>query len=147
MEIVVFTGIPASGKSTFFKQNFYNTHIRINLDMLRTRRREDIFIEACLKAKQSFVIDNTNTTVEERKKYIEISQKAGIPLIGYCFETSFQDAVSRNEGRTGKERIPVPAIAAAKKRLVVPSYEEGFDLLYHVEVQDNGVFKVEKVPK
>jgi predicted kinase len=143
MEIIVFIGIPASGKSTFYRQNFFTTHMRINLDMLRTRKREDIFIEACLKARQPFVIDNTNTTEGERKKYVDIAKQAGIPVIGYYFETTLQDAIKRNQGRTGKGRIPTAAIAAANKRLVAPTYEEGFDMLYIVKVADNGAFLVD----
>ncbi len=60
MEAVVFTGIQAAGKSTFFKAHFVDTHIRINLDMLRTRHREKLLIAACLQAKQRFVVENTN---------------------------------------------------------------------------------------
>jgi predicted kinase len=145
MEIILFTGIPASGKSAFYKQNFYNTHMRINLDMLRTRKREDIFIEACLKAKQSFVVDNTNTTLEERKKYIDIAKQAGVPVIGYYFAASLQDAIKRNEGRTGKAKIPGAAVAAANKRLVEPSYAEGFDKLYCVKVQADFTFLVKEI--
>jgi predicted kinase len=40
MEAVIFVGIQASGKSTFYCQRFFATHMRISLDMLRTRRRE-----------------------------------------------------------------------------------------------------------
>ena len=37
MEAVIFTGIQASGKSTFFKERFFDTHVRINLDMLDSK--------------------------------------------------------------------------------------------------------------
>ena len=60
MEAVILIGIQATGKSTFYKEYFYDTHVRINLDMLKTRRREDILLQACIQAKQSFVVDNTN---------------------------------------------------------------------------------------
>ncbi|QDU55829.1 hypothetical protein Pan181_20260 [Aeoliella mucimassa] len=40
MEVVVFIGLQASGKSTFYKQRFVDTHMRLNLDMLRTRYRD-----------------------------------------------------------------------------------------------------------
>jgi len=39
MEAIIFIGIQATGKSTFYKDNFFKTHIRINLDMLKTRKR------------------------------------------------------------------------------------------------------------
>ncbi len=44
MEAVIFIGIQATGKSIFYKDRFFKTHIRINLDMLRTMNREALFI-------------------------------------------------------------------------------------------------------
>ncbi|MBN1315005.1 MAG: hypothetical protein JXA42_06040 [Anaerolineales bacterium] len=37
MQAVIFIGIQATGKSTFFKERFFNTHVRISLDLLKTR--------------------------------------------------------------------------------------------------------------
>lgn len=34
MQAVIFTGLQASGKSAFYRERFFNTHIRINLDIL-----------------------------------------------------------------------------------------------------------------
>ena len=36
MEAVLFVGLQASGKSTFYRERFFRTHVRINLDMLKT---------------------------------------------------------------------------------------------------------------
>jgi predicted kinase len=36
MEAIILIGIQASGKSTFFQQQFFATHVRINLDSLKT---------------------------------------------------------------------------------------------------------------
>ena len=66
MEAVLFIGIPGSGKSSFFKERFFSTHVRISLDLLRTRHREELLLEACLGTEQRFVIDNTNPTTSER---------------------------------------------------------------------------------
>ena len=65
-EAIIFIGLQASGKSSFYHAKFSHSHMRLNLDMLRTRNREKILLEACLRAKQSFVIDNTNSTLTER---------------------------------------------------------------------------------
>jgi predicted kinase len=59
MEAVIFIGIQGSGKSSFFRERFFDSHVRINLDMLRTRRREELLVSACLQGGQPFVIDNT----------------------------------------------------------------------------------------
>ena len=60
MECVIFIGLQASGKSSFCIEYFSTTHIRLNMDMLNTRYRENILLNACANAKQSVVIDNTN---------------------------------------------------------------------------------------
>src|ERR1700732_3621890 len=60
MEAIIFIGIQGAGKSTFYRERFFDTHVRINLDMLRTRKREEQLLAACLDAGQSFVVDNTN---------------------------------------------------------------------------------------
>ena len=70
MQAIIFIGIQGTGKSTFYREYFLDTHIRINLDMLKTRYREKIIFQACLESKQKLVVDNTNPTVEDRKKYI-----------------------------------------------------------------------------
>ncbi len=45
MEEVIFCGIQASGKTTFYRERFFDTHVRISLDLLRTRRREQLLLE------------------------------------------------------------------------------------------------------
>ncbi len=76
MEMILFIGGQAAGKSTFYQQCFRETHLRINLDMLRTRQREAILLEACLRMKQAFVVDNTNPTPEDRQRYIPLARAA-----------------------------------------------------------------------
>jgi len=54
VEAIIFIGVQGSGKSTFYRQRFLETHVRISLDMLRTRQREQLFFTTCLEAKQPF---------------------------------------------------------------------------------------------
>lgn len=143
MEMILFTGIQAAGKSEFYKQNFYKTHIRINLDMLKTRNREKILMTACLEAKQPFVVDNTNPTMKERNAYIRLAKEYGFTVTGYYFRSEINGAITRNESRTGKEKVPVPAILGTYKRLELPDYTEGFDRLYYVSPQPDFHFLVE----
>ena len=82
MEAIIFTGLQASGKSTFFQQRFFNTHVRINLDMLRSRNREKQLMQVCIQTQQPFVVDNTNPTREDRHKYIEAAKAAGAVSVG-----------------------------------------------------------------
>ncbi len=137
MELVIFIGIQATGKSTFYLQNFYRTHVRLNLDMLRTRRREGILFEACLKGKAKCVIDNTNVTREDRTRYIGPALAHGFTIKGYYFRSKLEDALARNALRSGKEEIPEAGVRATYSKLEIPTYDEGFHHLYYVKIEDD----------
>ncbi|UQZ32836.1 kinase [Paenibacillus sp. PK3_47] len=132
MECVIFIGIQASGKSTFYKERFFKTHMRINLDMLKTRHRENVFMEASFQTSLPFVIDNTNPTIEDRKKYIDLAEKYKYKVVGYYFEPDYDLSYARNEERQGKEKVAEVGIRSTLKKLQRPSYEEGFAELYLV---------------
>ncbi len=140
MNMIIFIGIPASGKSEFYKRRFYDTHVRVNLDMLKTRNRESILINACFAAKQPFVVDNTNVTKESRGKYINAAKERDFEIVGYYFNSSIEASITRNEKRAGKKRIPVEAILSASKKLELPSTTEGFNKLYYVYIQNDEFF-------
>ena len=144
MVAVIFIGIQGSGKSSFFRERFFDTHVRINLDMLRTRHREELLLAACLAAGQSFVIDNTNPLLSDRARYVERARAAGFRTVAYFFESSLREAMARNNMRTGKQKVPAPAVTAAFKKIVRPSLDEGFDEIYTVKVVADGGFVVAK---
>jgi predicted kinase len=144
MEAVIFVGVQGSGKSTFYRERFLDTHVRINLDMLRTRHREQLLLAACLAGKQAFVIDNTNPLPSDRARYIGPAREAGFRVVAYFFETPLTDAIRRNSERAGKQRIPVPAIAGTLRKLRAPTVEEGFDEVYWVTIAPEGGFVVSK---
>ncbi len=139
MEAIVLIGLQASGKSTFYRERFFNTHIRINLDMLKTRHREKQLIETCLQTKQPFVIDNTNPTKAERRKYIEAAKNAGFRVVGYYFQSQVEECERRNESRPGRRQVPLAGVLGTYKRLEIPTVDEGFDELSYVKIgMDNG---------
>lgn len=132
MEAIIFIGIQGAGKSTFYQKNFQNTHIRINLDMLKTRHREQIFLKACLEAKQSFVIDNTNPIPADRTRYIIPAKANRFQVVAYYFDTNLEKCKQQNSQRFGKEVVPLVGLLATYKKLTLPSWEEGFDKIYSV---------------
>ncbi len=142
MEAVLFIGIPATGKSTFFKARFVDSHIRINLDMLRTRHRERLLVDACLEAKQSFVVDNTNPSRGDRARYVGPAKDAGFQVIGYYFRSVISESSARNMTREGSARVPDEALRGIAGKLEQPEYDEGFDALYYVRIED-GEFSVQ----
>ncbi|MDR0785565.1 MAG: AAA family ATPase [Treponema sp.] len=140
MEAVILIGIQASGKSTFYKEKFFNTHLRISNDLLKTKNREELLLEYCKKTKMSFVIDNTNVTKEIRKKYINILNDIKIPIIGYYFRTNLEQSLQWNNKRIGKENIPSVGILGTYNQLEIPSIDEGFTELFYVDTVDNSFF-------
>ncbi|MDR3012101.1 MAG: ATP-binding protein, partial [Chitinispirillales bacterium] len=97
-------------------------------------------IEACLKAKQPLVIDNTNPTVNDRRKYIDMAKNGGFRVIGCYFESDVDAALARNEKRVGKENLPAVAIKSTYSKLESPTFIEGFDELFYVSIDMNGDF-------
>ena len=140
MEAVIFCGVQATGKSTFFRERFFDTHVRINLDMLRTRHREALFLRACVEAKQPFVVDNTNPTAAERATYIAAALAGGFRVVGYYFACVLDAALERNDRRPLHQRVPRAGILGTYKRLELPSPAEGFDELNYVKWPQTGGF-------
>ena len=138
MQLLLFCGVQASGKSSYYKAHFADTHIRLNLDMLRTRHREALLFHACLQAKQPCVIDNTNPTAAARAKYLT-------PALAYYFETPLADALARNATRSGKARIPERGIIATYKQLEPPTLAEGFTAIYRVRLDPQHGYLTEKI--
>lgn len=145
MEAIIFCGIQASGKTTFYLQNFLHTHVRISMDLLRTRHREKKFLELCLQTGQRFVADNTNPSAEERSRYIQPALAAKFIIKGYFFESTVGDAIRRNAGRSGKARIPEKGVGGTFKRLEIPKISEGFHTLYKVRIRPDYMFQVQEI--
>ena len=144
MEMILFIGIPGSGKSRFFLEHFYDTHVRINMDMLRTRHRESLLFAACIEGKQRFVVDNTNMSSGERLRYISPAKAAGFRIVGYYFSSRVSEALERNAGRRGERRIPDKAVLGMAGRLEIPKMSEGFDELRYVRIDGERGFVVEE---
>jgi len=146
VEAILLIGIPGSGKSSFYKERFYGTHLRINRDMLKTRQRERALIEMRLKIKQRFVLDNVNATRGDRNEVIAAAHVARFRVIGYLFQVSTRVAVARNRERSGKAQIPLVGIFGAYKRLEPPSHAEGFDELFVVTIGPDRNFVINSAP-
>jgi predicted kinase len=145
MEAVIFCGPQASGKSSFYQKRFFATHVRINLDMLRTRRREELLLQACLAGGQRFVVDNTNPRRDDRARYMARAKAAHFTLTGYFFAETLPDCLERNATRTGKARIPEKGVAITFARLEPLGRDEGFDRLFTVRLRGGGFLIEEKM--
>lgn len=137
MQMILFCGIQATGKSTYYKERFFKTHVHISMDVLNTRNKEQKFIDTCFACQMPFVVDNTNPTVEERAKYIAQAKANKYQVVGYYFQSKVHEALARNNARTGKELIPESGVRGTFSRLVLPNFAEGFDELYYVSIGQN----------
>jgi predicted kinase len=143
MEAVILCGVQGSGKTTLYRDRFLATHVRVSMDLLRTRHREAAFVALCLDTRQRFVVDNTNATAAERRRYIHPARAAGFRVIGYLVEVEAAEALARNAERTGRARVPPSGLVGTARRLVRPTPEEGFDELWHATAAPGGGWRVE----
>ena len=141
---MILIGIQASGKTTFYRERFFDTHVRISMDLLRTRRREALLLQACLQGGQRFVIDNTNVTRADRARYLEPARQFRFRAVGYFFEPDSRGAFARNRQRTGTSHVHPAGLFGTLKRLERPSLAEGFSALYRVTIPEPGAFAVEE---
>jgi predicted kinase len=140
MEAVLLIGIQGAGKSTFYRERFFDTHVRVSLDLLKTRRRERALLEACLATGQPLVVDNTNVTAAERARYVAPSKAAGFRVVGYFFVPDPKGSWERNSRREGRRRVPPAGLFGTLKRLEPPRAAEGFDGLFTVSLSPAGEF-------
>jgi predicted kinase len=138
VEAVIFIGLQGAGKSTFYKERFFATHVRINLDMLRTRHRERRILQACIETGQACVVDNTNPTPAEREVYLRPTKEAGFRVKGYYFQSRIEDCKRRNIMRPTAQQVPIEGILGTASRMILPTRQEGFDDLFYVRIDDGG---------
>jgi predicted kinase len=143
MEAVILCGVQGSGKTTLYRDRFLDTHVRVSMDLLRTRAREEAFLSLCLQTRQRFVVDNTNPTAADRRRYVEPARAAGFKVIGYLVEVDATEALARNDERAGRRRVPAAGVMGTARRLIRPTPEEGFDELWHATAAPGGGWRVE----
>jgi predicted kinase len=144
LECVLLVGLPGAGKSTYARR-YFPSHVYISKDAFAPsardkQRRQDAALRAALSSGRSAIVDNTNVTPADRAAIITIARELGAEVHGVYVEASTREAIARNEGRSGRAKVPKVAIFTCAKRLVPPSPEEGFDSLRTVRVRPDGSF-------
>jgi predicted kinase len=142
VEMIIFVGGQGAGKSTFYRERFFNTHVRVSLDMLKTRNRERKLIRACLDMQQRFVVDNTNPTIEDRRRYFDLVNGLNVRVLGIFFEATLDELLKRNAQRAGKEIVPEIGVRGTFKKLERLSPSEGFDEIFQVSLLQNREFNM-----
>lgn len=131
LQLVILVGLQASGKSTYYRETLAATHLHVSKDLMPNARNRDAkqlaLIEAALAEGKSVAVDNTNPTPAARAPLIALGRHYGARIVACYFETNVKDSVARNRRREGKARVPDVAIFTTAKKLVPPTFPEGFD--------------------
>lgn len=147
MELIIFIGLQASGKSSFHQSRFSSTHVHISKDRLPKssdkNRRQLELLQRSLAAGKSVAVDNTNARKADRQVLIEAGRRFNARIIGYYFESVLKDCLERNKQRK-EGHVPAVALYTTAKRLEAPGVDEGFHELYFVRLI-NGDYKIQKM--
>ncbi|XAO22135.1 polynucleotide kinase 3'-phosphatase [Cryptococcus bacillisporus CA1280] len=136
VEIVIFVGYPASGKSSFFRKHFQPAgYVHVNQDILRTRQKCLNVAEEAVKSGKSVVIDNTNRNRETRAYWVSLASKLNVPIRLFHFLCPPELAKHNNLYRAyypppdepTRELLPYIAFAGFETAFEEPKKEEGFD--------------------
>lgn len=131
LELIIFVGMQAAGKSTYYAANLAATHVHVSKDLMKNVRdrdaRQQQMIASALQSGRSVAVDNTNPTPLIRAPLLALGRVHGARVIAYFFECVVKDAVARNRLREGKVRVPDVAMYVTARRIVPPTLAEGFN--------------------
>ncbi|KAL8948829.1 MAG: hypothetical protein Q9222_005013 [Ikaeria aurantiellina] len=136
LDLVLFCGSPASGKSTFYRKHLNPLgYERVNQDTLKTRDKCIKAAESCLARGDPVAIDNTNADRETRAIWIQVAQKFKVPIRCVYFTATpklcqHNDTVRAIAGESfnpdKRTILPHSAFSSFASRFKQPTMEEGF---------------------
>lgn len=130
LSLLMLTGLPASGKSTYAKELEGAGWFRVNYDKMRWYASDGSAVEykfsrdkekkiklagqqaavAALKAGINVVVDNTNLTAAAEDYWRSIAVLCGAGFLRVEFPTDLDECIRRNKTRVGWARVPRPVI-------------------------------------
>ncbi|KAK6358849.1 hypothetical protein TWF696_000029 [Orbilia brochopaga] len=150
VELVVFTGRPGSGKSTFSTKYLEPLgYERINQDILKTREKCLKAAEGYLKEGKSVVIDSTNPSQEIRAVWKKLADKVGDVAFRCIYLTTPEKLCLHNDGVRAfssvaslnpekREYVPSMAFLNYKSKFQEPQLNEGFKDITVVDFEFRG---------
>jgi bifunctional polynucleotide phosphatase/kinase len=128
-EMIIIVGMPGSGKSHISMEiqskGFIDRKIYmiINRDKLKTIEKCIKYCESNLKLNLNVIIDNTNPSIEDRKKFIDLAKKYSYKIRCILFDIPLEVALHNNYYRHFKYNsslIPKIAYNIYKSKYVKP---------------------------
>ena len=135
--IFITVGICVDGK-TYYSKIIMNENPNLNIQIIYLDDIIDLkmdnhviekYVEILLNNNHNVIIDSV-VSLEDRKKWINISKSFGVDIGCLYFDTSIDICFKRNYKRY--PRIEKDAIRAMKKEFIIPTIEEGFNVIYDV---------------
>ncbi len=135
--VILAVGLPASGKSTWFRRHgirpLSSDFLRVLLlDDETDQSRQDLVFSALryllrarlLAGRSPTYVDATNLTRKERRPYFRMAQAFGCEAEALFFDVPLEECLRRNRRRL--RRVPEEAILRMARRLRPPTLAEGF---------------------
>ncbi|MFE9773311.1 AAA family ATPase [Streptomyces sp. NPDC005931] len=151
VDLAVFVGLQASGKSTFYERCLAGRYELVSKDLFprgaRTKQRRQLGLVAQhLAAGRSVAVDNTNPSPAEWAPLVELARAHGATVTAYWFPPDVDGSLRRNAARGGRERVPTVGVLATLGRLRAPTPTDGFDTVREVRWDGRGGFEVREGP-
>jgi bifunctional polynucleotide phosphatase/kinase len=136
--MAVLMGVPASGKSTLYRQHLAPAgYVHVSQDLCKTREKTLRRAEEVLRTGMPVAIDNTNGSQAKRQDFYNLAQKYGYAVVVYYL---VRNGEAENGIRTGQpdptgintKKVPGVAYATYYRDLVLPTPENTPGPIYRV---------------
>ena len=140
IEMILMMGLPASGKSTFIREQILASYgdfyeVMSGDEWTTDSKRKKKVKEIVWTLKKSPVIDVTNVSRVKREFFIEMAREWNIPIRCYSIRDTLERILERNRIRneTIEKKVPNVAIHTLKKKWENVELEEGFVEIIRIE--------------
>jgi bifunctional polynucleotide phosphatase/kinase len=134
-ELILMIGFPASGKSTISNM-LYKYHGFKNVSNDIHKKYFNKFFNECMDNNYNIVIDNTNLSIDSRKKIIYPAKKNGYKIRAFVMDSPYDQCIHNNFYRaytTDRELIPLSAYKFMKNKFNYPTQNEGIDSIEKIK--------------